>query len=155
MRVGTKGRYAVVAMVDIVRNSQKGPVALGEVAQRQQISLSYLEQLFAMLRRAGLVVASRGPGGGYRIQRPADEITLMEVFRAVEDGSSPGEGSRNWAVGPGANVWAELDEHISGFLERRTLADAALEAAESSRVGSPALAAVRKQPGLSADVKLA
>jgi Rrf2 family iron-sulfur cluster assembly transcriptional regulator len=151
MRVGTKGRYAVVAMVDIVRNSQKGPVALGEVAQRQQISLSYLEQLFAMLRRAGLV----GPGGGYRIQRPADEITLMEVFRAVEDGSSPGEGSRNWAVGPGANVWAELDEHIAGFLERRTLADAALEAAESSRVGSPALAAVRKQPGLSADVKLA
>ncbi|OYW59406.1 MAG: hypothetical protein B7Z40_21695, partial [Bosea sp. 12-68-7] len=63
MRVGTKGRYAVVALVDVALNGEKGPVALGEVAHRQQISLSYLEQLFAMLRRAGLVVASRGPGG--------------------------------------------------------------------------------------------
>jgi Rrf2 family iron-sulfur cluster assembly transcriptional regulator len=155
MRVGTKGRYAVVALIDIANHSKKGPVALGEVAQRQQISLSYLEQLFAMLRRAGLVVASRGPGGGYRIQRPAEEIALMDVFRAVEDGSSPGEGSRNWAAGPGAGVWADLDEHITGFLEQRTLADAAREAGEAPRPGSSALPAARKQPGLSADVKLA
>lgn len=155
MRVGTKGRYAVVAMVDIVRNSQKGPVALGEVAQRQQISLSYLEQLFAMLRRAGLVVASRGPGGGYRIPRPAEDIALVDVFRAVEDGSSQSEGGRNWAAGPGAHVWAALDEHIAGFLERRTLAEAAMEAAEPSRATANGIAVSRRQPGLSADVKLA
>lgn len=155
MRVGTKGRYAVVALVDIVNHSKKGPVALGEVAQRQQISLSYLEQLFAMLRRAGLVVASRGPGGGYRLQRPAEEIALVDVFRAVEDGSSQSEGGRNWSAGPGAHIWAALDEHISGFLERRTLAEAAMEAVEPARAASNGVAAPRKQPGLSADVKLA
>lgn len=125
MRVGTKGRYAAVALIDIIRHSHKGPVALGEVAQRQRISLSYLEQLFAMLRRAGIVIASRGPGGGYRVQRPAEDIALAEVFRAVEDAANPAESGRDWTEGPGSHVWASLDQHIAAFLEKVSLADAA------------------------------
>ena len=154
MRVGTKGRYAVVALVDVALNSGKGPVALGEVAQRQQISLSYLEQLFAMLRRAGLVVASRGPGGGSRLQRPAAEISLADVFGAVEEPSGHSEGGRDWFAGPAAHVWAGLDEHIAGFLRTLTLADAARGEAPVLRNGSAGQPA-RMAPGLSADVKLA
>lgn len=154
MRLGTKGRYAVVAMIDIVRNGQKGPVSLGEVAQRQQISLSYLEQLFAMLRRAGLVVASRGPGGGYRVQRPASEITLGEVFRAVAETSGQVEGGRDWAAGPGAHVWAALDNHINDFLGTVSLADAAREQGLAKAADGDA-GPDQPRPGLSADAKLA
>jgi len=154
MRVGTKGRYAVVALVDVALNGEKGPVALGEVAQRQQISLSYLEQLFAMLRRAGLVIASRGPGGGYRLQRPASEISLADVFAAVEDGSGPVEGGRDWIAGPAAHVWAGLDQHIAGFLKTLTLADAAGSPSPGIRNGAGGQPA-RAASGLSADVKLA
>ena len=151
MRVGTKGRYAVVALVDVALNGEKGPVALGEVAQRQQISLSYLEQLFAMLRRAGLVVASRGPGGGYRLQRRASEISLADVFGAVADGSGQGEGGRDWLSGPAAHVWTGLDQHITGFLSTLTLADAVRGEARNGSAGQPG----RMASGLSADVKLA
>ncbi|MDP3494485.1 MAG: Rrf2 family transcriptional regulator [Hyphomonadaceae bacterium] len=124
MRVGSKGRYAVIALLDVAGNSSSRPVALGEVAERQQISLSYLEQLFAMLRRAGLVVSSRGPGGGYRLQRPAQEITVSEVFRAVEESGNPDQG-RDWVGGghPTAVLWTALDHHIREFLEGVTVAD--------------------------------
>ncbi len=153
MRIGTKGRYAVVALIDVALNGEKGPVALGEVALRQHISLSYLEQLFAMLRRAGLVMASRGPGGGYRLQRPAAEIALADVFQAVEDGSGQAEGGRDWLAGPGAHVWTGLDQHIANFLRTLTLADAARGATPAGR---PSLAAQpARVTGLSADVKLA
>jgi len=151
MRVGTKGRYAAVALIDIIRHSHKGPVALGEVAQRQRISLSYLEQLFAMLRRAGLVVASRGPGGGYRVHRPAEDIALAEVFRAVEDVANPGESGRDWADGPGSHVWASLDQHIAAFLEKVSLADAA-RFEERIR---PAERAIERPAALSASLNLA
>ena len=124
MRVGSKGRYAVIALLDVAGNSASRPVALAEVAERQQISLSYLEQLFAMLRRAGLVVSSRGPGGGYRLQRPAGDITVGEVFRAVEETGNAEQG-RDW-VGAGhasAGLWIALDGHIRDFLEGVTLQD--------------------------------
>jgi Rrf2 family iron-sulfur cluster assembly transcriptional regulator len=157
MRVGTKGRYAVVALVDIVHHSEKRPVALGEVAQRQQISLSYLEQLFAMLRRAGLVVASRGPGGGYRLQRPPVDISLAEVFQAVEDASgqlSGGQpdGGRDWLAGAAAGVWAGLDQQIETYLRKVTLAEAAHSQAPETG-GLRVLA--DQQSGLSAGAKLA
>lgn len=135
MRVGSKGRYAVIALLDVAQNSSSRPVALAEVAERQQISLSYLEQLFAMLRRAGLVVSARGPGGGYRLQRSAEEITIGEIFRAVEDAGNADKGpneqgrandqGRDW-VGDGhptAALWSALDEHIREFLEGVTVAD--------------------------------
>jgi Rrf2 family iron-sulfur cluster assembly transcriptional regulator len=122
MRVGSKGRYAVIALVDVAKHSDRGPVALAEVAERQKISLSYLEQLFSMLRRNNLVVSSRGPGGGYRLQRAAEDISIGEVFRAVEE---TGNGDRDWpgASGATAGLWAALDNHIRDFLERVTVAD--------------------------------
>lgn len=124
MRMSSKGRYAVVAILDVAENAGSRPVSLADVAVRQRISLSYLEQLFAMLRRAGLVAASRGPGGGYRLQRPASEITVGQVFQAVEDGNGSGEnGSRDWSVGLGADLWSSLDAHVERFLAKVTLAD--------------------------------
>ncbi len=127
MRVGSKGRYAVIALVDVAANSAKDPVALAEVAARQKISLSYLEQLFAMLRREGLVASSRGPGGGYRLQRPAKEITIGEVFQAVEE-TRNAELGRDWkAEGhPTAGLWSALDDHIRDFLQGVSVGDVML-----------------------------
>ena len=125
MRVGSKGRYAVIALVDVAQNSGARPVALAEVAERQQISLSYLEQLFAMLRRSGLVLSSRGPGGGYKLGREAAEISIGEVFRAVEETGSTSDGGRDWTSGGGAttSLWAALDDHIREFLEGVSVSD--------------------------------
>jgi Rrf2 family iron-sulfur cluster assembly transcriptional regulator len=123
MRVGSKGRYAVIALIDVARNSDFGPVPLADVAERQKISLSYLEQLFAMLRRSGLVVSSRGPGGGYRLQRPSTDVSIGEIFRAVEEtGNGP---DRDWpgATGITSTLWSALDHHIRDFLEGVSVAD--------------------------------
>ena len=94
MRLSTKGRYAVMAMADLAghapesdkqSNNQSKPVALADIAERQDISLSYLEQLFAKLRRGGLVTSVRGPGGGYRLARPSDELRIADIIVAVDE----------------------------------------------------------------------
>src|SRR5579872_3511012 len=93
MRLSTKGRYAVMAMADLAGHSALGPepleqpkpVALADIAERQDISLSYLEQLFAKLRRGGLVTSVRGPGGGYRLARPSDELRIADIIVAVDE----------------------------------------------------------------------
>ncbi|MFN3626344.1 MAG: Rrf2 family transcriptional regulator, partial [Parvibaculum sp.] len=85
MKLTTKGRYAVMAMADLARHSSGSPVALAEIADRQEISLSYLEQLFAKLRRGNLVKSVRGPGGGYLLSRDADEIRISDVILAVDE----------------------------------------------------------------------
>lgn len=85
MRLSTKGRYAVMAMVDLAKHGDGDPVALSEIAVRQEISLSYLEQLFAKLRRAGLVSSVRGPGGGYVLSRTAEETRLADIILAVDE----------------------------------------------------------------------
>lgn len=85
MRLTTKGRYAVTAMLDLAINSQIKPVTLTEIATRQTISLSYLEQLFSRLRRAGMVVGVRGPGGGYKLSREANEINISDIILAVDE----------------------------------------------------------------------
>lgn len=143
MRVGSKGRYAVVALLDVAVNSGAGPVALAEVAERQQISLSYLEQLFSMLRKGGLVVSSRGPGGGYKLRRSPDDITVGEVFRAVEETGNAEQG-RDWLVGSHVStaLWTALDANIRDFLEGVTLADVI-----GGRVNAP----VSGRPGRSMD----
>jgi Rrf2 family transcriptional regulator, iron-sulfur cluster assembly transcription factor len=123
MRVGSKGRYALVALVDVAVHSGNGPVPLADVAARQKISLSYLEQLFAMLRRNGLVLSSRGPGGGYRLERPPAEITIGEVFKAVDetqDGSEPAAGRIDAVT---AGLWAALNSHVTSFLDSVSVAD--------------------------------
>ncbi len=86
MRLSTKGRYAVMAMTDLALNGQAGrPISLSEISERQQISLSYLEQLFARLRKAGLVKSARGPGGGYTLSRTAGDMFVSEIVLAVDE----------------------------------------------------------------------
>ena len=85
MRLSTKGRYAVMAMTDLALNAQGRPISLSEISERQQISLSYLEQLFARLRKAGLVKSARGPGGGYSLSRPSERLFVSEIVLAVDE----------------------------------------------------------------------
>ena len=85
MKLSTKGRYAVMAMVDIGQNGRGRTVSLAEISQRQDISQEYLEQLFVKLRKAGLVQSARGPGGGYRLARDADDIVIYDVIAAVDE----------------------------------------------------------------------
>ncbi len=85
MRLTTKGRYAVTAMLDLAINYDNGPITLSDISKRQSISLSYLEQLFSKLRKNGLVDSARGPGGGYRLSREADEIAVGQVITAVDE----------------------------------------------------------------------
>jgi Rrf2 family iron-sulfur cluster assembly transcriptional regulator len=130
MKVGSKGRYAVVAVMDVATHGKDSAVSLADVAARQNISLSYLEQLFAMLRRNGLVVSSRGPGGGYRLARPADETTIRAVFEAVDE-SAARAGQNGHSTKPAAEpggelaepLWQALSDRIGEFLESVTLAD--------------------------------
>ena len=85
MRLSTKGRYAVTAMMDIALHEEMGPVTLADISQCQGISLSYLEQLFARLRKGGLVEGVRGPGGGYRLARPANQISVADIIQSVDE----------------------------------------------------------------------
>ena len=85
MKMSTKGRYAVMAMIDIAQDTSGGPVSLAAIAERQDISQEYLEQLFAKLRRAGLVESARGPGGGYRLARTSDLISMAEIITAADE----------------------------------------------------------------------
>src|SRR3954465_9590954 len=85
MKLGTRARYAVMAMVDLARHGENGPVPLAEIARRQEISLAYLEQLFAKLRRSGLVKSVRGPRGGYLLARTADDTRISDAIMAVDE----------------------------------------------------------------------
>ncbi|HWP94512.1 MAG TPA: Rrf2 family transcriptional regulator [Gammaproteobacteria bacterium] len=128
MRLTTKGRYAVTAMLDLALHDAQGPVCLGDIARRQDISLPYLEQLFTRLRRKGLVVSTRGPGGGYNLARPAAAITVAAVVAAVDE---PFEATRCGGVRDCQQgqicltheLWEELGRHIHGFLSKVTLAE--------------------------------
>lgn len=130
MKLSTKGRYAVTAMLDLALHENRGPVILADISQGQGISLSYLEQLFARLRRARLVSGVRGPGGGYRLARPAQAITVADIIVAVDDnGDALGghEGKLNGAHCLTHDLWSELSAQIYDFLNGITLADLAGE----------------------------
>lgn len=150
MRLSTRGRYAVMAMVELATRQQAGngglqmagkpacrladrmedrPVSLAEIAQAQLLSLAYLEQLFGHLRRAGLVASARGPGGGYRLARPAAAIAISEIVEAVDE---PLRATRCEEGSPGClggqkclthDLWEELGEQIRLFLAHVSLAD--------------------------------
>ncbi len=140
MRLSSKGRYAVMAMADLARHSVDAKVravALADIAARQDLSLAYLEQLFTRLRREGLVVSHRGPGGGYRLARPAHELAVVDIVLAVDEpleavrcNSQPGK-AKGKAGGcmPGGerclthDLWQALGDHIHGFLAGVTLDD--------------------------------
>ncbi len=130
MKLGSKGRYAVMAMVDLGVHGRDRTVPLAEIAARQEISLSYLEQLFARLRRRGLVSSVRGPGGGYRLARPLDSISILDVVDAVDesmrvtrcDDSAPRVGCmKDRGKCLTHDLWADLGEHIRRFLGEVTL----------------------------------
>ena len=127
MRLSTKGRYAVTAMLDLAIHDKSGPVTLNDISQCQGISLSYLEQLFARMRRNGLVEGVRGPGGGYRLSAPANQITIAQIISAVDekvDATRCG-GEENCQEGDRClthELWCELSRQIYEFLDGITLA---------------------------------
>ncbi|MDD5580109.1 MAG: Rrf2 family transcriptional regulator [Methylobacter sp.] len=128
MRLTTKGRYAVTAMLDLAFHSQQNPVTLTDIATRQTLSLSYLEQLFVHLRRAGMVQGIRGPGGGYKLCRKTSDINIADIIIAVDE---PLDSTR---CGGKANcqnnqpclthdLWIGLSDHIKEYLKDITLAE--------------------------------
>ena len=129
MLLSTKGRYAVMAIVEVAKQGDARPVSLGDIASRLELSLAYLEQLFMKLRRKGLVRSVRGPGGGYVLGRSADAISVGEVMSAVEE---PVRMTRCASEGDGCIashrcsthfLWDALGAHIEQFLATATLAD--------------------------------
>lgn len=120
MKLSTKGRYAVTAVMDLVLHQQQHPVTLSDISRRQGISLSYLEQLFSHLRRAGLVQGMRGPGGGYRLARSADNVSVAEVITAV-DGPIDMDGDRCLTH----DLWDELSGQLHELLSDISLASLA------------------------------
>lgn len=130
MKLTTKGRYAVTAMLDLALNGESQAVCLGDIAARQDISLAYLEQLFTRLRRHGLVESVRGPGGGYRLGRPPEAISIAAVVAAVDEPleTTRCNGDRNCQRGERClthQLWEDLGEHIHAFLASVTLASMA------------------------------
>jgi Rrf2 family iron-sulfur cluster assembly transcriptional regulator len=128
MRLTTKGRYAVTAMLDLAINREQGPITLADISQRQGISLSYLEQLFSRLRKKGLVDSARGPGGGYRLSRSADAIAIADVVSAVDEkvDATRCKGLKNCNDSRAClthQLWSDLSEQIRDFLSGITLAD--------------------------------
>lgn len=130
MKMSTKGRYAVMAMIDIGGQSHGQPVSLAEIAERQNISQEYLEQLFAKLRRAGLVESARGPGGGYRLARMADAIAISEIILAVDEPlrvtRCEGDAVEGCVHGERCcahDLWSSLGRQMMYFLESITLDD--------------------------------
>ena len=130
MRLTTKGRYAVTAVLDLSFHQHEGPVSLADISNRQGISLSYLEQLFARLRRNDIVSSTRGPGGGYSLTRTPEEVSMAEIILAVDetyDATNCGDTEGGCAGGAHQclthDLWHELSQEIHHFLNGITLAE--------------------------------
>jgi Rrf2 family iron-sulfur cluster assembly transcriptional regulator len=129
MKLTTKGRYAVTAMLDLSLHSSNGPVSLADISDRQDISLSYLEQLFSKLRKSGLVVSMRGPGGGYSLSRTPAEIAMSSIILAVDENVDVTNCGNNTAGCQQSkrclthDLWADLSGRIQSFLDDITLED--------------------------------
>ncbi|AHN24709.1 Fe-S cluster assembly transcriptional regulator IscR [Gilliamella apicola] len=128
MKLTSKGRYAVTAMLDVALHSDSGPVSLADISERQEISLSYLEQLFARLRKNGLVTSVRGPGGGYVLSRAMDQIAISSIVKAVDEtvhatkchGQDGCQGGVRCLT---HTLWNDLSERIEDFLTSITLSE--------------------------------
>ena len=126
MRLTTKGRFAVTAMIDLAMQCGSGPVTLAEISQRQKISLSYLEQLFGKMRRRVLVDSVRGPGGGYRLAKDMAQVSVADIILAVDEpvDSTQCGGKENCHDGQKCithDLWANLDQHVVDYLSAVTL----------------------------------
>jgi len=125
MKLSTKGRHAVTAMMELALYQKQGPVTLADISVKQSISISYLEQLFSKLRQHGLVTGMRGPGGGYCLARDAGEITIATILNAVDDmvrrqGKTLSEGG----VSGSLQMWQHLSDRVYEYLDGITLAEA-------------------------------
>lgn len=128
MKLTSKGRYAVTAMIDIALNQDKGPITLALISESQGISLSYLEQLFAKLKKSDLVSSARGPGGGYRLSRPAEDISVNLIIHAVDESVDARKcaGKSNCHGGDEClshELWSDLSVMMEQFLSNITLKD--------------------------------
>lgn len=128
MRLSTKSRYAVTSMLDLVMHSDDSPVSLAEISERQGISLSYLEQLFAKMRRNNLVVSTRGPGGGYQLNGEPEDISIADIITAVDEklevtNKDAVPGSSNYEPCLTEQLWEELSDEINRYLTGISLAD--------------------------------
>ncbi|WP_016954971.1 Fe-S cluster assembly transcriptional regulator IscR [Catenovulum sp. SX2] len=126
MRLTSKGRYAVTAMLDVALHAKNGPVPLADISERQDISLSYLEQLFARLRKQGVVSSVRGPGGGYLLGRELDDISIGQIIVAVDESVDATrcqgkEGCQGGVQCLTHSLWRELSDRIANFLNEITL----------------------------------
>lgn len=157
MRLTTKGRYAVTAMLDLSINSGNGPVNLGDISRRQDISLSYLEQLFAKLRRRKLVTSVRGPGGGYRLGRSGQDIHVAEIVDAVNESLDTtkcgGKGDcQQGEICLTHHLWQDLSDQIHTFLSSISLADlvSKREVESIARMQHARVDAARRDPAAAA-----
>ncbi len=128
MRLTTKGRYAVTAVLDLALHQDNGPVSLAAISERQQISLSYLEQLFAKLRRNEIVCSTRGPGGGYKLKNNVDEVSVSDIILAVDEAykvvdCEDSEGCHADYQCLTHDLWQELSNEIKTFLDGITLSE--------------------------------
>ncbi|MDR3371494.1 Rrf2 family transcriptional regulator [Rhodoferax sp.] len=128
MRLSTKGRFAVTAMIDVALREKLGPVPLSDISARQQISLSYLEQMFSKLRQQGLVHSTRGPGGGYTLGHRTDAITVADIIGAVEDATpevktADASASKDMAQ----DLWDSMNAKVFEFMQSVTLRSLVLE----------------------------
>ncbi len=121
MRLTTRGRFAVAAMIDLALREQRGAVALASIGARQQISLSYLEQLFSNLRQAGLVESTRGPGGGYSLARKPADISVAEILVAVDKPSAAASRTRHKNDAVTSELWDSLNDRMAQYLQTITL----------------------------------
>ena len=126
MRLTTKGRYAVTAMLDLAIHYEQGPITLADISQRQEISLSYLEQLFSKLRKNELVNSARGPGGGYRLSRPAEDVAVAEIIAAVDETVDATRCKRKGNCQHAErclthDLWCDLSDQIFDFLANISL----------------------------------
>ncbi|MCK5335838.1 MAG: Rrf2 family transcriptional regulator [Gammaproteobacteria bacterium] len=128
MRLTTKGRYAVTAVLDLAFHQQTGPVSLADISERQAISLSYLEQLFSKLRKNDVVSSTRGPGGGYKLSNSPEDVSIVDIITAVDEsyranGCTSGEYCQGGVRCLTHDLWDELSDKIHGFLNGISLAD--------------------------------
>jgi Rrf2 family iron-sulfur cluster assembly transcriptional regulator len=128
MRLSTKSRYAVTSLLDMVLHSDHGPVSLADISERQGISLSYLEQLFAKMRRKNLVASTRGPGGGYQLVGAPEDVCISDIIFAVDDklevtNKDALPGANNYEPCLTEQLWDELSAQISSYLDGISLAD--------------------------------
>jgi Rrf2 family iron-sulfur cluster assembly transcriptional regulator len=150
MRLSTKGRYAVTAMLDLALNGVKGPVTLAEISENQGISLSYLEQLFAALRSKELVRGVRGPGGGYYLGRSADDISIANIICAVDEWVEFTRcgGRQNCSRGARClthTLWDDLSAEIFDFLSNISLGDLVRRSPDKEQQPAPALNVVANE----------